>query len=571
MSAYIVLEATGESWCADYRAANLLARKGLGPVWATSGFSGTDPDGRTREIAPGAIVLGADQAERLGGVSAIAATLGVEPLALAVSGGVAGQEIRPIRIAVYGGGGAPYNHAAAFAAMGFETGFVFPRDILDGALGGFDLLAVPGGGYLAMQGQLDPLGEAGCRAIAEFVRAGGMYLGSCAGAFDASIVSETFVAACPQQRHLQMIDAAVWNSGDAWMGLQSPGVGVLRARIADPAHPVTLGMPESFEITHYNGPLYELRPGAIPGAAEVTGLLSLAGTGAAFTPAERFLGARIADRDLLVTHAAAEGVFNAVAGRFGKGLVVLFGSHPEFGLSLDLEAWGAPARLMGNAGFWQAALSPAPAAGRAGAGGLREGAVAEGLEEAAGRLDALVDAAEALLARDAAGAGWLSDALAMSTFGVSGPEKWRRNLAGFRPMAARIAARIDALAGKAAEAEAMARDTGSAEIGAALGALAGAIRHRTPPEWDVDLGYEGLLQQLDRAKAMLAHADADFTRHFPPDENAYAYLAESPFHLAVGSYLAASGVFGNCLLLLEMQGSRLDQAMMSARLEAGAR
>ena len=55
---------------------------------------------------------------------------------------------------------------------------------------------MPGGGYLGMAGQLAPLGAAGCRAIREYVESGGMYIGSCAGAYDAATVSARFQAEC---------------------------------------------------------------------------------------------------------------------------------------------------------------------------------------------------------------------------------------------------------------------------------------------------------------------------------------------------------------------------------------
>ena len=143
--------------------------------------------------------------------------------------------MRPARIAIYGGGGAPYHHAAALARAGHSIDFVYPVDILEGALTGFDALVVPGGGYRAMQGQIDPLGVAGARAIETYVREGGMYIGSCAGSYDAAVVAESFVRACPAQKEMQLLDARVWNENDTeWLGLQSPGVGVLRARTVAP-------------------------------------------------------------------------------------------------------------------------------------------------------------------------------------------------------------------------------------------------------------------------------------------------------------------------------------------------
>ena len=39
---------------------------------------------------------------------------------------------------------------------------------------------------------------------------------------------------------------------------------------------------------------------------------------------------------------------------------------------------------------------------------------------------------------------------------------------------------------------------------------------------------------------------------------------ESEQHLAVGSYLSAAGVFGNVLLLLQMQKDRLENALFAS-------
>jgi hypothetical protein len=169
--------------------------------------------------------------------------------------GFVGLPLKPLRIAMYGGGGAPFNHARVFAELGFFVDFISPQEIRHGALSEFDVIGMPGGGGLAMKGQLDPLGEQGCQIITEFVQNGGLYLGSCAGAFDAAIVTESFLAVCPQQRQLQMVNALIWNRNDTeWIGLNSPGVGVLESRNLRPDHPVMFGLPERFRITHYNGP-----------------------------------------------------------------------------------------------------------------------------------------------------------------------------------------------------------------------------------------------------------------------------------------------------------------------------
>ena len=141
---------------------------------------------------------------------------------------------------------------------------------------------MPGGGYRAMQGQLDPLGREGLRTIADYVRGGGLYVGCCAGSYSAAIAAPSFVATCPIQPELSLLDANVWNADDStFVGLRSPGIGVLRSRTVASGHPVMAGMPERFEIVHYNGPLFHgIAPLAVVEAA-----------GERFTPAEHFLPA----------------------------------------------------------------------------------------------------------------------------------------------------------------------------------------------------------------------------------------------------------------------------------------
>jgi hypothetical protein len=562
----IAFLADGSRWAKAYRVANLLARRGLTPLWAKRSFDGVTPDGKSVSFSSGAIVVegGADADIELAQLSS---KLGVETVQLVGLDDFEGLPVRPVRIAIYGGGGAPYNHAAVYGELGFDVDFVFPKDILAGALADYDMLAVPGGGGRAMMGQLEPLGEAGCQAIADFVRDGGLYLGCCAGAYDASLVAPSFIEVCPQQKRMQMVNAAVWNNGDEWLGIQSPGVGVLRARIAA-EHPVTFGMPEEIAITHYNGPLYRMEPGAVADASDAVGLLSVTGTESAFTPAERFLGDDTAGNDLLVRRAVSIGAFNAVVGGFGKGRVVLFGSHPEMGLSLDLDQWDAPARMLANAALWQGSAGDRQPSDRAPTDPERAASRAlAGLDNAGPRLEKVVAIAEALRSRDVSSASWLADALAMSTFGVAGAEIWRRNLAGFRRAAEAMRATIAAIEGKVAEVRVLSRETTRTEAGvlaAAVEDLDRAVNHRTPPEWDIDFGYEGLLQHLERAASMLAKAEVNFVKDLAPDPNPYAYLDESPFQLAVGSYLSAAGVFANCGLLLRLNNQRLHNALLLA-------
>jgi Biotin-protein ligase, N terminal len=433
------------------------------------------------------------------------------------------------RVALYGSGGAPYHHAAILAQAGHRVSFVFPQDIEDGALAAFDAFVMPGGGYRAMQGQLEPLGTSGCRAIREFVEGGGMYVGSCAGSYDAATVPARFLEVCPVQAELRLLDARVWNEGDSPFGvLASPGIGELIAGNSAPAHPVMAGMPAQFSITHYNGPFF-------------TGGQALArviGAGKQFTPAEEFLGGRSPQgQSLLVDRAAEAGAANIVAGTRGAGRVVLFGSHPEFGLTVSLDDLAITARLLANAIDWQLAESGAPdrpdiqvASERPVGPGTLEAdlaalpALADRIKERTGRL------------RERTGEPWLDQTNAMSMLGLTPREVWT--------------AALDRIPGLADEA---ARHAGA--IAAPL------VSFEPPAQWPVDGGFQGIRPLLTRAERQLEQAEANWRDDWPGAVNdGYDYMLESPYHLVAGSYLAAIGQVTSAALL-----SRVGRAGTAAR------
>lgn len=419
------------------------------------------------------------------------------------------------RIALYGGGGSPYNHAAILAQAGHSTAFVFGADILAGALDGFDAFVMPGGAYRAMAGQLEPLGAAGCRAIREYVEAGGMYIGSCAGSYDAATVPARFLATCPEQAELCLLDARVWNDGDSLFGvLQSPGIGQLVARNAAPGHPVMAGMPEEFVVTHYNGPLF----------TDGEALAVVVGTDDRFTPAEEFLGGT--SGPYLIDSAISGGVANIVAGERGAGRVVLFGSHPEFGASLALDDVTPAARMLLNAVVWQMGES---GAGRAPTSVLSEAPVDPG---AHGRnllrlpeLVASLDQRCARLADRTADAPWLDETAAMSMFGEPARAIWTSALE-----------QIPVLAAEAA--------------GAAGAVEPHLVSFRPPPGWELDGGFHGLAALLEQADDLLAKAEVTWVESWPGHvEDAYEHMHDSPYHLVAGSYLAAIGRVAAAALL----------------------
>jgi glutamine amidotransferase-like uncharacterized protein len=425
---------------------------------------------------------------------------------------------RRARIALYGGGGSPFNHAAVFARAGHDVDFVFPQDVRNGALRGFDAFVMPGGGYRAMMGQIDPLGADGARALREYVEAGGMYIGCCAGSYDAATVSPGFHAICPAQSEMCLLDATVWNEGGEEWGLRSPGIGVLRAQTVAPEHPVMAGMPETFEIAHYNGPLFE---GAQP-------LARVAGRTERFTAWEETLGER--PERALIDDAAEQGIANIVAGPRGAGRVVLFGSHPEFGFSLSMEDEQAPGRMLLNAIDWQLTESGAPDLPAVelvtDAAPSAEDAGPARVEELAAELHRRTVA----LRERGTDARWLAPRYAMSVFGASPGEIW--------------AGSLDAIDRFADEAARHAPDTDPRVLG-----------FRPPAEWDLDGGYHGVVALLEQSVELLDRALA--TWDFDPGEptaNPYEHMTTSPYHLVAGSYLAAVGRVGAAALLCTTSG-----------------
>jgi glutamine amidotransferase-like uncharacterized protein len=416
------------------------------------------------------------------------------------------------RIALYGAGGSPFHHAAVFARAGHEVEFVFPEDIRAGALAAFDAFVMPGGGYRAMAGQIDPLGSDGARAVREYVHGGGMYIGCCAGSYDAATVGEHFTRVCPAQKEMCLLDAQVWNDGGEEWGLRSPGIGVLVVETADSAHPVTAGLPPTFEMAHYNGPLFV-------GAHALTRVVSRTDR---FTPWEEMLGER-PDRTL-VDDAVAGRIANVVTGSAGEGRAVLFGSHPEFGFTIAMEDEQLPARMLTNAIDWQLAESGAPERPRVELFTDREPSEHDADPARAAQLaERLRELTEAVRGRGT-DARWLRPDAAMSFFGLSSVSIWEQSL--------------DAIDRFSVDVEQRAPHVEPRVLG-----------FRPPFEWDLDGGYHGVVPLLEQSVDLLERTLASWDFDPGKTTNPYEHMHTSPYQLAAGSYLAAIGRVGAAALL----------------------
>ena len=258
------------------------------------------------------------------------------------------SDLKGLQVGVYGSGGSPYHYLGLTALWGADVRPVRAEDIHLGSLASLDVLIFPGGGFQAMGGMLEPLGTGGASQVRDWVASGGMYIGSCAGSFLPAEVNEAYWQTHEEARQLHMVKARLANSSDSiFEGLSSPGVGTIKARVANSAHWLAQGLPEQFEIVHYNGPLFTSGSACTVPFALPEGVIKPVGVTENFTPAEAFMGARLSET--LFERCVAQGAFNVLSSTYGQGKVVLFGSHPEFGFDILQLGWKEAVRLIANA------------------------------------------------------------------------------------------------------------------------------------------------------------------------------------------------------------------------------
>ena len=216
---------------------------------------------------------------------------------------------------------------------------------------------------------------------------------------------------------------------------------------------------------------------------------------------------------------------------------MLFGSHPEFGFNLAMDGWDAPARMLANAAYWQAAhLDQArPRRVKRGNGIAQSYPAGSGLARIGKACAAITDALEGLQDCDKGEAAFLAEDHAMSAFGLSGREIWRRGLADFADITGRMQTAVsdgENLLERARQwvgQHPELQDDEVALLQEMVRALEEALHYRTPPEWQLDFGYEGVLQMLERAERMLRLAAKNIELEFEYDANPYAYFDSSPF------------------------------------------
>ena len=563
--------AAGTDWVGAIRFANQLTRGGQRVLLMTdrlgSGLEEHEPDQGdfVVPLSP-AVDPALAAAPDLDALHRSADEADIHLMPLAADARLVAAPLRPVVVGIYGGGGAPFNQAAILAACGFALRFLSDSEIRAGALDEVDVLVMPGGGFRAMHGQIEPLGEAGCRAIADWVSRGGTYIGSCAGSYACALTPESFLQSCPAQRYLQLINTRVWNDSPLDFGsLQSPGIGVVTVRNTTPEHPVMFGLPETFDIAHYNGPIFDVSPqGVVEGASEAVGLAAFAGWTDRFTPAEDFMGPH-GDEEILLQRAIAEGRSSVVVGYLGAGRVVAFGSHPEFGFDLPMIAWSLPARMLANAVLWQATSTPSTGS-RAHLAQPLWGPISvppgSALHEVAETADRVIARVAALQARPIDPLPiWLTPDYAMSFFGEPPDRIWRQSLDDMRTMAREVSRTAEVLR---RDVVALLAEYAGGDLDprllAALQQIERWVLDERPAEWRQDGGYQGVLALLETAVSMCDAALERWNLELGPPAGAYGYMHENPYHLVAGSYLAAVGCVAGALGLLRALGDELRMA-----------
>jgi hypothetical protein len=502
-----------ENWLPGLRSAVLLLRAGW-PVFMWPGAPAGSPYLAAAGLTDGAVHWLEDQGATL------VAGHGPSENAELVS-------LKAPAVAIFGGAGSPYNHAAVIATLGLPWFYAHGGDIADGILRHADLLVVPGGGWRFGNGLLGDLGEAGVAAMLEFVEAGGGYLSSCAGTMIAMRMPEASLERWHGTKdRFTLLEVENWDPlRSAEGGHRSPGIGRVIAQPGSTRHPVALGLPEQLEITHYNGPIF-----AEPGPG-IDVALRYAGTTEGFTPSECFHShpGRPTTNDQqrsLMAEAGRQSLPAVVAGERGRGRVVLAGLHPEFGLDSSLDNWGRPAQLIGNAILWQAQHGR----GANPSFPVQEAAIAEAqtaLDQAIGGARQAItrlQEADAHAKRD-----WLSDSALRAAFGQTAAELWLHALDSLGPLLDRVAAAWS-------NALEVSDETGQRRIAA-------AALQRYEPDGGPDLGAQGAVWLIAEATRLIVEAASVLATEEPA-------AAE---HRVSRSYLSAVGLLTNAAQRLESE------------------
>jgi len=229
----------------------------------------------------------------------------------------------PIRVAVYAEAGHPHgagpqNLERILAPPDFAVVFLTPQEIIQGIAPKFEVIMFPGG---TGPRQANALGEEGRQAVRGFVESGGGYVGICAGAW--------LARNAPNRLGLVDVEFSFARDGRSYRGQQRQVIlrvsGDREARevfqeFAAPTHEYM----KYVMATYRNGPMFGPRRRG-RNAAPVATLCTFV---------QDYWGIR-PGKDQRVE----EGAGAAIAGRYGKGRVVLFSPHFESDKTPELHPY----------------------------------------------------------------------------------------------------------------------------------------------------------------------------------------------------------------------------------------
>lgn len=454
-------------------------------------------------------------------------------------------KLEQLRVGIYATAGAPYHHGALAALWGALPRMVSADEILLGELEGLDVIVFPGGGLAAMGGMLEPLTAEGAAKVRNWVADGGMYIGSCAGSFLPAAVAESFREANPASREMFMVRARLANSADSgWDGLTSPGVGALEVEVSQDNHWLTEGLPRQFQIVHYNGPVFitdcpleSFRAGDPTESA--TGVVRFIKATPQFTSWENTLN-QSPNPD--INRYIEQGCYSVVTASYGKGSVVLFGSHPEFGFNAIQLGWGPACRLFANALVYQAshrACDRAISQSQAQSGNPEQ--LRSQLSESQRQLKEHSINFERL-SRTAEHAIWLEPGYAPGFQGLEPREVWRRSLEDAATACKQTARYLEQLVVAARDENLIRCETWINQ------------RERGPQ----DYGFVGLVPLMEKMDGLINAGEAKL--EIAPFEPASPYDAwfEHPYHLLTSTYLSATGLAACVTLCAVIIGTLID-------------
>ena len=354
-------------WVQKYQLVNIVLRSGISAYLAAESF---DVGGIAFEPGDFLIPVSAMPIEKAlpdpGEVDSLirylSQALNVDVVPIASKIEVKVYALRPIKIALYGGQSAlPTPYVEVFSTLGFKAEYVSESEIRVGKLvsDGYDILTVPGDGSTD---ELVALGEDGGAAVQEFVGNGGGYISSCAGSWAAALGSKGW----DESYYLELVSARNWNVVEGYGGVFRklyPGKGLMVFENVNPDHPVMWGVPDTFEMVWWQGPIFEIVSSTLDYPSTVEGLVVGSAFTDSFTAAEYYSDVlkqrEVGFQDTTIYRALSQRRPVVVSGTYGNGKVVLFGPHPEFRTELTLNGFQyVPARMIANAALWETSKGP---------------------------------------------------------------------------------------------------------------------------------------------------------------------------------------------------------------------